>query len=532
MAPMLPKETVFASCRKDGIFMEKITLGTKNVSIEFPGVKALSNVNFEISTGEICALVGANGAGKSTLMKVLAGANPDYTGEIYLNGNNVELRTPLVAKRLGIQIVYQEVDTALVPTLSVAENVMLNDTIMNTKGKPVINWGKMRKRAKEVLARLNINVDVRMLVQDLTLAQKQMVLIARAMQSDCNFLILDEPTAPLSDTETAELFALVKHLRETENIAIVFISHRINEILQICERYTVMRNGEIVDNTQITKDTTTKEIVEKMLGRSFEESFPKETVKIGEKLFEVKNLSDDEGKVNDVSFYVREGEIVGIAGLVGAGKSELCKTIFGGCKKSAGKLLLNGKETKIKNPSQAVKNRMALVPEERRKEGVLVEEDVSFNLSAACLSNFCTLSFINRKKTAANAERYVKDLGVSTPSIRQRVANLSGGNQQKVAVGKWLAADCDLYMFDEPTKGVDVGAKQDIFRLINDIAKRGNGVIYASCENSEILSITDRVYVMFDGRIMAELETAKTSEDEIMNYAVGGDAAHSEAVHA
>ena len=194
--------------------------------------------------------------------------------------------------------------------------------------------------------------------------------------------------------------------------------------------------------------------------------------------------------------------------------------------------MLNGKEVKIKNPSHAVKNRLALVPEERRKEGVLVEEDVSFNLSAACLSNFCTMSFINKKKTDANAEKYVKDLGVATPSIRQQVANLSGGNQQKVAVGKWLAADCDVYIFDEPTKGVDVGAKQDIFRLINNIAKRGNGVIYASCENSEILSITDRIYVMYDGKIMAELETAKASEDEIMNYAVGCEAAKCEAVHA
>ncbi len=506
--------------------MEKITLGTKNVSIEFPGVKALSKVDFEISTGEICAVVGANGAGKSTLMKVLAGANPDYTGEIYLNGKPVEIRTPLAAKQLGVQIVYQEVDTALVPTLSVAENVMLNDTIMNTKGKPMINWAKMRARAREVLSRLNIHVDVRTLIKDLSLAQKQMVLIARAVQSQCNFLILDEPTAPLSDTETTELFKLVKHLRATENIAIVFISHRINEILHICERYTVMRNGEIVDNTVITSETTTKEIVEQMLGRSFEEHFPKEETNIGEKIFEVKNLSGADGKVNDVSFYVREGEIIGIAGLVGAGKSELCKTIFGGYKKTVGSIILNGKEIKIKDPSQAVKNRLALVPEERRKEGVLVEEDVSFNLSAACLSNFCTLSFINKKKTDANADKYVKNLGVSTPSIRQLLANLSGGNQQKVAVGKWLAADCDLYIFDEPTKGVDVGAKQDIFRLINDIAKRGNGVIYASCENSEILTITDRIYVMYDGKIMAELVTADASEDEIMNYAVGCEAVH------
>ena len=307
--------------------MERIKLGTRKVSIEFPGVKALTDVDFEVTTGEIHALVGANGAGKSTLMKVLAGANPDYTGEVYLNGDTVELRSTLAAKKLGIQIVYQEVDMALIPTLSVAENVMLNDTVMH--GKTIMNWRSLYKRAAEVLQRLNIDVDVHKLVQDLSLAQKQMVLIARAIVNECNFLILDEPTAPLSDTETEELFKLVKHLQATENIAIIFISHRINEILRICERYTVMRNGRVVDTTEITSQTTTREIVEKMLGRSFEENFPKEVAEIGEIIFELDHLSGADGMVNDVSLYARKGEIVGVAGLVGAGKSELCKTIFG-----------------------------------------------------------------------------------------------------------------------------------------------------------------------------------------------------------
>ena len=501
--------------------MAKMTLGTRNVSIEFPGVKALNDVNFEVSTGEIRALVGANGAGKSTLMKVLAGANPDYTGEVYLNGETVELRTTMAAKKLGIQIVYQEVDMALVPTLSVAENVMLGDMILTADKKPLVSWPEMRRRAKEVLDRLHINVNVRTLVQDLSLAQKQMVLIARAIVNKCNFLILDEPTAPLSDSETAELFRLVRHLQETENIAIIFISHRIHEILQICQKYTVMRNGEIVDTSDVTDKTTTREIIEKMLGRSFEENFPKEVVPIGEKVFEVSHLSGADGKVNDVSFYVRKGEIVGIAGLVGAGKSELCKTIFGAYEKTGGTITLNGKELKIKIPTDALRQGIALVPEERRKEGVLVGETVTFNLSAAALDKFCAGAFVIKSKTEENARKYVDSLGIKTPSINQKVANLSGGNQQKVAVGKWMAADCDVYIFDEPTKGVDVGAKQDIFRLINDITRQGNSVIYASCENSELLSITDRIYVLFDGHVMAELETAKTGEDEIMHYSVG-----------
>ena len=506
--------------------MDKITLGTRNVSIEFPGVKALSNCDFEISTGVIHAVMGANGAGKSTLMKVLAGSNPGYTGEVLYNGQPVEVRNPAAAKKLGIQIVYQEVDMALIPTLTVAENVMFNDTVMNMKGKLFMNYAKIRKDAAEVLARLNVHLDVRRLCGSLSLAEKQMVLIARAIQNTCNFLILDEPTAPLSDTETEELFRVVKHLRETENIAIIFITHRIHEVLRICDSYTVMRNGEIVDNTPITSETTSKEIVDKMLGRSFEENFPKEVCDIGEKSLVIEHLTEHEGRVKDVSMYVRKGEIVGLAGLVGGGKTELCKTIFGAYHRSGGTITLNGKELKIKSPTDAVKNRIALVPEERRKEGVLVAETVEFNLAAASLDRYCHLTFVNGRATAKNAERFVKDLGVKTPSIKQKVANLSGGNQQKVVVGKWLAADCDVYIFDEPTKGVDVGAKQEIFHLINQIAKEGNCVIYATCENSELLSITDRMYVMFDGRITAELETAKTTEDEIMHYATGATNAY------
>lgn len=499
--------------------MERITLGTNKVSVQFPGVKALSDVDFEVTTGEIRALVGANGAGKSTLMKVFAGANPSYTGEVYKDGQVVEIRTPLAAKRMGIQIVYQEVDTALVPTFTVGENVMLNETIM--RGKQVMRWRNLYKQARQVLDRLGIRVNVKTLVQNLSLAEKQMVLIARAIQSQCNFLLLDEPTAPLSDTETKELFDLVRHLRQTENVAIVFVSHRINEVIQICDSYTVMRNGEIVDTTPITRQTTTGEIVEKMLGRSFSESFPKEATTIGETVLQVENLSGADGKVNGVSLNVHSGEIIGIAGLVGAGKSELCKTLFGAYRKTGGSVKLHGEELRMKIPSHAVRSGMALVPEERRKEGVMVSENVAFNLSAASLNKHTIGSFLNRRSINANAKRFVGDLGIVTPSIFQIVANLSGGNQQKVSVGKWLAADCSVYIFDEPTKGVDVGAKQEIFHLINEIAKRGNAVIYASCENSEILSITDRVYVMYDGQVMAELVTGDTNEDEIMRFAVG-----------
>lgn len=500
-------------------------LETRNVGIDFAGVRALDNVNFSIETGEIRAVVGANGAGKSTLMKVVAGVYPQYSGEILIDGEVVDIKNPIIAKQHGIQIVYQEVDQALYPSLSVAENIVQNDMIMGKSGM-FVDWKKVNEEGRKALDHIHVTreqIDEKALVKDLSLAQKQLVLIAKARRAECKFLIFDEPTAPLSDAETQKLFNIVEYLHTHEDIAIIFISHRLNEILQICTKYTVLRNGKLIDTKDVTKNTTTREIVEMMLGRSFEESFPKEKCDIGDVVFETSNLCGAEGMVDNVSIKVKKGEIVGIAGLVGAGKSEFCKTVFGALKKTGGKVILNSKEVKIDNPADAVKYNIALVPEERRKEGVLVNETVSFNLSAAGLDKFCSYSFVRPDKVEKNANRFIDKLGIVTPNTKKMVKLLSGGNQQKVAVGKWLAVDSDVYIFDEPTKGVDVAAKQDIFRLINDIAKQGNAVIYATCENSELLSLTDRIYVMYSGKIEAELETDKTTEDEIMYYSVGGD---------
>lgn len=503
--------------------MEKIKIETRNVSIEFPGVKALSDVNFSIETGDVRAVVGANGAGKSTLMKVLAGANPGYTGEVLLNGSPVELRNPSVAKNLGIEIVYQEVDMALFPSQTVAENIMMNELITNMGRNVTVNWNHIRQEAQATLDRLHIDLNVNKMVSELTLAQKQLVLIARAVQGSCNFLILDEPTAPLSTAETEKLFALVDHLTQTERIAVVFISHRLQEVLRICKTITVMRNGQIVADYPITKETTIKSIVDQMLGRSFEENFPKIKNEIGDIAFEIKDLCDKEGMLKNVNMYVRKGEIVGVSGLVGAGKSELCKTVFGAREKKSGQVLRMGQELKIHSPTDAVKYKLGLVPEERRKEGVLVDESVYFNLAAAALPKYSNGIFISKKKQMLNASDYIDSLKIKTPSASQLVAFLSGGNQQKVAVGKWLAADCEVYIFDEPTKGVDVGAKQDIFKLIQDIASVGKCVLYVTSETSEILAITDRTYVMYDGRVTAELVTENTTEDEIMFYSTGGE---------
>ncbi len=494
----------------------------RDISIEFPGVKALSNVDFQVDSGKVYALVGANGAGKSTLMKVMAGAYDHYTGSIYFNGKEVSIRTPRDAKNLGIEIVYQEVDTALVPYLTVAENIMLNVLVNKMDNKIFVRWPQIHKAARQILSRLNIELDTNTIVEELKLAQKQMVLIARAIAEDCRFLILDEPTAPLSNTETDELFRLVRDLVNNHQVGVVFISHRLPEVFEICEDITIMKDGKVVTNQKL-EGLTVNKVVEHMLGQKLSETFPKRQVNLGDVLLEVTNLTEQEGLVHHANMNVRAGEIVGIAGLVGAGKTEFCKTLFGALKTSDGDVVLKGKKLKVTSPYSAVNQGLALVPEERRREGVLVEEPVYSNLSSATLSKFSTpLGFIRATAERLNAKKVITDLGIKTPHEAQKVAFLSGGNQQKVAVGKWLIADADIYIFDEPTKGVDVGAKHDIFELIGRLAEQGKGVIYASCEFTEILGITDRTFVMYDGTIVQELETKNITEEQLLFYSTGG----------
>lgn len=500
--------------------VQKTLLEMKNISIEFPGVKALKNVNFSTQTGVSHALIGANGAGKSTLMKVLSGAYTHYTGEIYFDGELAHIRSPKESKQYGIQIVYQEVDTALINYLTVAENIMLNDMVESNEIGSVINWSYIYKKSQEILDGMNVKISCRKLVSELSLAEKQMVLIARAISKECKFLILDEPTAPLSNSETEELFRIVRDLLK-KNVGVIFISHRLPELFEICNEITVMKDGEFVVKKDI-KDTNQNEIVEYMLGKKMDEQFPVKDNKIGEKLFEVKNLNDGV-MISDINFHVKAGEIVGISGLVGAGKTELCKAVFGAAPNVSGERYMRGKKLNIKTPHDAVKECIALVPEERRKEGILVSESVAINMTISNLNKFCKgnvfLDFAGERKKSKDM---ISSLGIKAPSHETKVQNLSGGNQQKVAIGKWLVTDSEIYLFDEPTKGVDVGAKKDIFELICGLTKQGKGVVYASCEISEILGITDRVYVMYDGQIVKELETAKTNEEEILYYSTGG----------
>jgi simple sugar transport system ATP-binding protein len=495
-------------------------LEMKNISIEFPGVRALKGVDFNTETGRIQALIGANGAGKSTLMKVLSGAHDHYTGEIQLDGENVEIRTPAHAQKLGIQTVYQEVDTAIIPSLTVGENIMLNQTVQNLDNRHWMNWKQLFQQAEDILKGMNLKLPVKKLAGELTLAEKQLVLIARAISSNCSFLILDEPTAPLSHIETSELFRIVRDLAK-RNVGIIFISHRMPEIFELCDELTIMRNGEFIAKRE-TAEVDPPQVIEYMLGRRMEDQFPARSNTFGNQLLEVAGISDGD-KVRNTSFHVKAGEIVGIAGLVGAGKTELCKALFGASQTVSGTVRLNGKELKLTSPHAAVKSGLALVPEERRKEGVLVAESVSSNLTAVSLKKFSKLfGFIDRRSEKNTAQEYIKALGIKTPSESAKVENLSGGNQQKVAIGRWLLADADVYIFDEPTKGVDVGAKRDIFELIAKLAAQGKGIIYASSELSEIVGITDRVYVLYDGEPVKELETAETTEEELLFYSTGG----------
>lgn len=495
-------------------------LQMKNITIDFPGVRALNGVDFNTETGSIHALIGANGAGKSTLMKVLSGAHGHYTGEIEIDLEKVEIRTPTAAQKLGIQTVYQEVDTAIIPSLTVAENIMLNQTVQAMENKHWINWKQLFKEAEAILNGMNLQIPVKKLAGELTLAEKQLVLIARAISSDCTFLILDEPTAPLSHNETSELFRIIRDLAK-RNVGIIFISHRMPEIFELCDELTIMRNGEFVVKKSIF-EVDTHQVIEYMLGRKLEDQFPDRVSTFGETLLEVEGLTDGD-KVKSTSLHVKAGEIVGLAGLVGAGKTELCKALFGAVPAKSGTVKLKGKTLKLTSPHAAVKGGLALVPEERRKEGVLVAESVTSNLTAVNLKKFSKfLSFIDRRAERKNAQEYIQALGIKTPSVEAKVENLSGGNQQKVAIGRWLIADADVYIFDEPTKGVDVGAKRDIFELIAQLAAQGKGVIYASSELAEIVGITNRVYVLYDGEPVKELETTATTEEELLYYSTGG----------
>ncbi|KIL42423.1 ABC transporter [Gordoniibacillus kamchatkensis] len=498
----------------------RLELTMRGIVKSFAGVAALRGVDFAVRGGEIHALLGANGAGKSTLMKILSGAYTADAGEIAIGGAALAIRTPRDAMDQGIACVYQEVDTALVPELTVTENVMLDRIV---RGKGAVRWSELHREAERILEGIGAaGISVRRKADELSIAQKQLVLIARAAAQQAKVLIFDEPTAPLSLEEANRLFAVMRRLRD-EGVACIFISHRLGEVFELCDRITVMRDGARVETVRAA-ETNPQRVIEAMLGKPFEEEFPKAQVEIGETLLEVRGIRRGT-KVRGVDLTVRRGEIVAVAGLVGAGKTELSRLIAGADRADGGEIVLHGRRLSLSEPRDAIRAGIVLVPEERRKQGVLVEETVRTNLSLPSLRALSSpLGFIRAVQERRHAESIVAGLGIVPPRPQQQVKLLSGGNQQKVAVGKWLPTDADVYLFDEPTKGVDVGAKSDMFRLIGELAAQGKGIVYFSCELAEVLGIADRIVIMSYGRIVKELSRGEATQENILYYASAGEA--------
>ncbi len=492
-------------------------LEMRNISISFGGFSALHQVDFTLQGGAIHALVGANGAGKSTLMAVLSGAYDHYSGHITIDGKEAIISQPHQARERGIHLVQQEVDVALIPTLNVAENIMLDG--LSEPGH-LLNWPRLYQRAQALTEQLGLNINLRQRIEDCTLAEKQLILLARALSHQCRFLILDEPTAPLDNVESERLFALVRRLRDA-GMAVVFISHRIHELRNICDRMTVLRDGRLVSDDSM-QGLSNEQIIEKMIGHQINDIYPpRRPPHGGETLLKITGLHDKD-KLRDISLTLHRGEILGIAGLAGAGKTELCKALFGASPSRVDQGELNGKPWRPREPYLSVEQGLALVPEERRKEGIFIDEDIPMNLSAAADNSFSTLSIFNRRAALSWAKEIISRLGIRTSGPLQKLARLSGGNQQKVAIGKWLRSNSQVLIFDEPTKGVDIRAKQDVFRLIDGLAQQGKGVIYASGEFAELVGLCDRILVLWDGRIVAELDAANIDEQTLLDYSTGG----------
>ena len=493
--------------------MEKnIFFEMRGISKTFPGVKALDNVGFCVAEAEIRALVGENGAGKSTLMKILNGNYKKDCGQILIDGQEVDITNPQVADAHGITIIFQELN--LVDELSIAENIFAGR--LAKRGK-LVNWKELNVKAKALLDRVSFDVDPRKLVGDLTVAEKQMVEIAKALSRNSRIILMDEPSATLTKKELDALFEIIRDLKKS-GIAVIYISHRMEEIFEICETVTVMRDGQII-GTRNVADVSSDELVEMMVGREVNSAYPKRNVEIGEEILRVENLCRKDRKQN-VNFTLHKGEVLGIAGLVGAGRTEIMRAVFGVDYISSMDVYVNGKKVKLTNPAAAKKHGIAFLTEDRKVEGLTLDFTVKSNIVAANLKSIRKGLFNNAKQENAIADVYIDKTRIKTPHRNQKVGNLSGGNQQKVVVSKWLNTDPDILIMDEPTRGIDVGAKREIYEIINDLVAQGKAIILISSELPEVLGMSDRVLVMKDDEIVAELTGDDINAVEVMRHAL------------
>jgi ribose transport system ATP-binding protein len=492
----------------------RLALEMQNIRKTFPGVVALDNVNFDLRKGEVHILLGENGAGKSTLMKILSGAYRKDAGKILLDGREVEIRNPRHARELGVSIIYQELN--LVPQLSAAENMFLGREPSATAG--FINQKMINRAARQILAGLSVDFDPRRPVKELSIAQQQMVEIARAISLDARVLIMDEPTSALTEKEINELFARIRKLK-ADGVSIIYISHRMEELFEIGDRVTVLRDGKVVGSRNIAEVTKT-ELIRMMVNRELTQQFPKAPAPRGKEVLRVEGLRRKD-VLRDINFSLYEGEILGIAGLLGSGRTELARAIFGLDRLESGNVYLNGRPQKIASPRRAINLGLGFLTEDRKTQGLVLPLSVQDNICLPSLDRFSRFGVIRAGEEKQAAARYIRELHIKATGARQKAMYLSGGNQQKVVLGKWLCSRGNILIFDEPTRGVDVGSKTEIYQLMNQLTSAGAAVIMISSDLPEILGMSDRILVMHRGRINGEFSAAEATQERVLRCALG-----------
>ena len=496
---------------------KEVLLKFEGITKEFPGVKALDDITFEIKKGDVHVLFGENGAGKSTLIKILTGVYQADKGRILFEGKEIHPEGILDSRRIGIGTVFQE--NSLIPHLSVAENIFLSREI---RGKSrLIDWKRTYEECRRWTNELGIDIEPRTRVSSLSVAQQQIVEIVKIFSQQPRLVILDEPTSALSDNEIDNLFEIIRRMKE-KGITFIFISHRMDEIKQIGDSGTVFRDGRYVGSIEDISRIRIEEIISMMVGRDLSEQFPKRDCEIGETVLEVKNLTIPK-MIYGISFRIRRGEVVGLAGLVGSGRTTVAKAIFGAIPRQSGEIFVNGRKLQISSPMDAIACKIGYLPENRKEEGLILNKSVKDNLTLPSVGSFLRFGLVQRKAERRTVEAYREKLNIKTPDIERTIKFLSGGNQQKVVFAKWLCAQSEVYIFDEPTRGIDIGAKNEMYKIINDLAGQGAAILVISSELPEIIGVCDHIMVMHEGRITGTLTSKEATQEKIMHYALGGE---------